>query len=98
MALITKLDLNEFKDQFYAYGRGNKFSTSGLRVLFEYLDNMSEDIGQDIEIDVISLCCDYSEGKISSVLLDMGCETLEELEENTTVLRIDADNIVWQLY
>jgi hypothetical protein len=39
------------------------FSYKGLRVLFEYLDNLSEDTLKDIELDVIALCVDYSEYK-----------------------------------
>jgi len=37
------------------------FTYRGLRFLFEYLDNLSEDTGEDIKLDVIALCCDYNE-------------------------------------
>jgi hypothetical protein len=30
-------------------------------LLFDYLEQYEEDTGQEIELDVISLCCDYSE-------------------------------------
>jgi len=43
--------------------KGGNFTYKGLRFLFEYLDNLSEDTGEDIKLDVIALCCDYSEYK-----------------------------------
>lgn len=49
--------LREFKD----YNREDNFSFEGLMLLFDYLEQYEEDTGQEIELDVISLCCDYSE-------------------------------------
>ena len=39
----------------------NNFSYHGLKALFEYLEQLSEDMGEDIELDVVAICCDYSE-------------------------------------
>jgi hypothetical protein len=39
----------------------NNFSYYGLKALYEYLEQLSEDIGEDIELDVAAICCDYSE-------------------------------------
>ncbi len=38
----------------------NNFSYDGLKALYEYLDNLSDDMG-DIDFDMIAICCDYSE-------------------------------------
>jgi len=37
------------------------WSYYGAKALAEYLEDMSEDIGEDIELDVIGIRCDYSE-------------------------------------
>ena len=50
-----------FADMFNQYGRGDQFSYDGLIALFDYLDELSESLGQDMKIDVIGLCCEYSE-------------------------------------
>jgi hypothetical protein len=39
----------------------NNFSYHGLRALYEHLEQLSEDMGEDIELDVVAICCDYSE-------------------------------------
>lgn len=39
----------------------NNFSYEGLKALYDYLWDLSEDIGEDIELDVVAICCDYVE-------------------------------------
>jgi len=51
----------EFIDAFRAHGRQTQFSYDGLRALFEYLEEMEDGMGEEMELDVIALCCDYSE-------------------------------------
>lgn len=46
-----------FKDM----GRQEQFSQVGIVALFEHLYDLSEETGEDIQIDVIALCCDFSE-------------------------------------
>lgn len=53
----------QLQELFGAYGRGDQFSNLGFRALYHYLDDLSDEIGEDIQIDVIALCCDYSEYK-----------------------------------
>jgi hypothetical protein len=50
-----------FHDAFVACGRGDQFSYKGRAALFDYLTELEDDCGQEIELDVIALCCDYSE-------------------------------------
>ena len=52
--------LHTFRDAFLAI-RPDNFSWKGLEVLFDYLTACEEDSGEEIELDVIALCCDYSE-------------------------------------
>jgi len=41
----------------------NKFSYEGKRALFDYLENLEEDTGEQIQFDMVAICCDYSEYK-----------------------------------
>ena len=51
-------------DDFYSEFkkiRPNNFSDEGLRVLFNYLEEFEQDTGEELELNVISLCCDFIE-------------------------------------
>jgi hypothetical protein len=41
--------------------RPENFSYEGLKALFNYLEGESEDCDSNIELDVIAICCEYSE-------------------------------------
>jgi hypothetical protein len=66
----TTISLYDFRDAFHQAGRSNQFSHDGLRVLFEYLEEYEDSTGSEVELDVIGLCCEFSE------------ETPEEIAEN----------------
>ena len=55
------IGIYQFRDAFRECGRSDQFSYEGLEALFEYLEAWEEDCGEEIELDVIGLCCDYSE-------------------------------------
>ena len=50
-----------FHDAFIRMGRKDQFSYEGRTALFEYLENLAEDCATPMELDVIALCCDFSE-------------------------------------
>jgi len=54
------IGLNEFRNAFQSHERTN-FSYEGLEVLFDYIEDCERDTGEDFELDVIGLCCDFSE-------------------------------------
>lgn len=91
--MIKTLTFCSFYDEFQSC-RPENFSYDGLRVLFEYL----EEIDENMELDVIAICCNYSECNIDDVLKDYDLESIEELEQNTTVLKIDDEKIIYQNY
>ena len=90
----------DFLDAFRAHGREDQFSYSGLRVLFNSLEEYEESTGEEIELDVISLCCDYCEydadETIDNYSIDVSdCEDEDEKLEDapsetngTAILRI----------
>lgn len=81
---------------FDDYGRSDNFSRLGRRKLAEYFEQLEEDLGQDIEVDVIAICCDYSEIEIKDIKRETGCENLEDLQDNTTVIEVDDETIIYQ--
>ena len=51
----------DFLDAFRNYGRADQFSRAGLCALFDYLEDLEAGCDEELELDVIGLCCDYSE-------------------------------------
>ena len=60
MAIKATLSADEFVMEFRQI-RNDNFSVSALYALFEYFENLSEEMGEDIEFDPIAICCEYSE-------------------------------------
>lgn len=54
------IGLSQFTDAFTAI-RPNNFTYQGLEILFNGLEELEEDTGEEMELDVIALCCDFSE-------------------------------------
>lgn len=105
MTIIQTVDFYDFRQAFINMGRKDQFSYAGLETLFDYLENLTDDIGEPIELDVIALCCEYSEDYYKDIVEDYDidlseadgdeCEefeiVLEYLHENTSVCGYDED-------
>jgi len=88
----------EFRNDFETL-RPNNFSYEGLTVLWEYFQEYEESTGTEIELDVIAICCDYTESTISEALDNYGLNSIEELEDQTIVLTIpETDRIIYLNY
>lgn len=55
------VDSSMFIDAFRRMGRENQFSREALGALFNYLEEYEQDTGEDLELDVVALCCDFTE-------------------------------------
>ena len=60
MAIKQTVNEYEFRRAFETI-RPDNFTYEGLGALYEYLEELSEGTGEDIELDVIAICCDYTE-------------------------------------
>lgn len=91
--MYINVDFVKFVEEFRKFGRDSQFSKTGLELLYNELTQIEEETGHRIELDVIALCCDWSETTTESCFEDTGY-TVGELEEYTTVLQKD-DVIVY---
>ena len=57
--------------------RPENFSYEGLNVLFEMLEEWEESTGEEIELDVIALCCDFTESTFEEIAQDYNIDTSE---------------------
>ena len=60
MAIIIRINFNDFQSEFEAHEKDN-FSYEALEELFNYYNDLSEDIGEDWELDVVGICCEWNE-------------------------------------
>jgi hypothetical protein len=93
---------SQFIDAFHTLNRSANFSYDSLCALYYYF----EGIDQNMELDVIAICCEYEEDTYANIAnsynIDISeCESYEEkllavfdyLNDHTTVIYAD-DNIV----
>lgn len=91
------INLYQFRDAFNSI-RPNNFTYEGLEVLFNWLEELGEDTGEEVELDVIALCCEFTEDSIENVLDNYSLDNVEELYDNTIVIEVDSDNIIYMNY
>ena len=86
MSIVSNIGFCSFCDAFRDMDRNENFSYDGKRVLFDYLEALSEDTGADIELDVIALCCEYYENDIETIIsecrIDIGTDDFEGMDED----------------
>lgn len=91
---------SQFRDAFRDYGREENFSYKGLGHLFNYLVDLEEDCGVEVELDVIAFCCEYSEYDsvdevISNYDVDVSdCEDDHDREEAVKQYLYDRTSVV----
>lgn len=68
MAIVQTIDKQRFINEFAATNRADNFSIEALEALFDYYDDLSEDTGESFELDVISICCDWSEVNLEDAI------------------------------
>ena len=97
MAIIKTIGKSEFVDDFKKC-RPDSFSYEGLQVLYSYLNDLSEDTGEDIELDIIALCGEYEEAAPEYFLTQYGVNSVEELKDITTVIEVNKNRIIIQSF
>ncbi len=84
------VNFTAFRDSFEAL-RASRFTYEGLQALFEWLEDYENDTGEELELDVIGLCCDFTEyTSLDQFQLDYGDQyaTLDDIQDETTVIEI----------
>lgn len=76
----------DFERAFVDAGRQDQFSYEARGLLFDYFEQLEDSIGEEIELDVIAICCDYSE------------DTLEDIADNYGIDLVDVDEEDQQEY
>ena len=83
-----------FRDRFMRSDNyKNNFSYEGLHALFEYFEGYEDDTGEELEFDMVGICCDYTEyDSIKDFNADYSNYedgyTLDDIREETVVIEI----------
>ena len=59
--IIQTVNESDFVRAFEEYNRAENFSVNARRHLFSYFDELSDETGEPFELDVIAICCEWSE-------------------------------------
>jgi hypothetical protein len=104
----TTVSRYDFERAFIDADRKENFTYEGLGLLFDYFEEYEESTGQEIELDVIALCCDYSEDDWADIADNYGIEyendtdgldaVRDYLEQNTTVVGETANGFVYACF
>lgn len=105
----TTVSSYEFREAFCKAGRENNFSYDGLGVLYEFLQQLEEDTGEEYELDVIALCCEWNEDTPENIAANYSIEieddgnalanVLDHLYDETMVAgTTDDGNIIFLAY
>ena len=99
MAIIVTINSGlEFAAEFAQWPqRKDQFSRPALHALYEFLDEASNGLGEDIELDVVGLCCEWAEYKdMEAVKEDYEIKNLSDLLDQATVIEFDGGLLVEQ--
>ena len=76
--MIQTITLSDFRDAFHNMGRSDNFSYEGLELIFDYIEDYERDTGEQVEFDVIGICCEWSEDSPENIADLYGIEADDE--------------------
>ena len=104
------INFSQFIDAFASYGRKDQFTYNGLKALFDYLEQFEGDCGEEVELDVIALCCEFSEHDSALACIleagysyqvnteddedDQETDALDYLQDHTSVITFNGGVII----
>ena len=96
--MYKDINFNDFCDGFPDSYKDN-FSYEGKKALFDYLEEYEDGTGEKMEFDPIALCCEYDEyADFEELQGNYNVENMEDLENHTTVIKIDDNSFIIQKY
>jgi hypothetical protein len=101
--LVKRVYFEDFLEEFERHGREGQFSHEGKKALFDFLNGLSEDTGEPIELDVVAICCDFTEyNSVEEFNRDYGysigddMESIQDIEYFTCVIPVTNESFIIQ--
>jgi hypothetical protein len=101
--IYQTLNKHQFIDAFKSWDTyANNFSYEGLELLYNWIDESDE----DLELDVVALCCDFTESDVATIIQDYALpqdtsfnDALEYIQDNSLVVGVtDQKTIVYYTF
>jgi len=96
--MYITLSFYDFQNAFERCGRAEQFPNTLLE-LFNYLEQLEDETGEPIELDVIALCCEYRESTIEDVASNYSVDAenvVDYLERHTSLIYSDEFIVLFQ--
>lgn len=104
------INQNEFMHAFHAHNRYEQFGYHALKAIFEHIEEYEEQTGEEQELDVIAICCEFTtfntaleaateygfESELEDDADDKEKEALNWLYGETTVLEYAGGVVIQQ--
>ena len=106
----TTVSKYDFERAFADADRKENFSYEALGLLFEYFEQYEEDTGEEIELDVIAICCEFYEEPAAYIASDYSIDidgldddekaaiVREYLQDNTNLIGETATGFVYAAF
>lgn len=90
----TTISKYDFERAFVDADRKDNFSYEALDLLFSYFEEYEESTGEEIELDVVAICCDFNELDADDIIADyrIDVEGLDDDEKIEAVREYLQDN------
>ena len=97
MAIVQTINTaSQFIDAFMESSRKDQFSYEALEAIFEYLEEYSDSTGENVELDIVGICCDWVEMTWQEVAdaYDVDLSDVEEEDKADAVWDFLTDSTV----
>ncbi len=90
---------SDFLRAWAGSSRADQFPRDALRAMFEYLEDLERDTGEEMELDIIALCCDWTAWDTArEAATEYGYDPEEQEEDETAddyAQRVEDGALEW---
>jgi hypothetical protein len=97
--IYTQVTKHSFIDAFKQSSRKDQFSYEALEAIFEYLEDYSNDTGENVELDIVAVCCEWSEMSWQDVAMSYGVDLSQCTDDDERIGEVESflcDNTQFQ--
>lgn len=90
---------DDFDQAFRNMGRENQYSYEGRLALYDYLLEFEDDTDTEMELDVIAICCDFTEyDNLKEFQKEYGEDypDIDSIGDSTTVIPVGTEGFLIQ--
>ncbi|MEN6293658.1 MAG: hypothetical protein ABFD07_16785 [Methanobacterium sp.] len=80
------INKSQFIDAFQSSQYKGNFSYEGLCMLYEYLEDLADETGEEYELDIVALACEITESTYDEVISDYSIDMSDAINNQQHVL------------